>query len=347
MTDGALARTEEWRRRAADALPDELFAGFRSLFEEVDAATAAFVEAYPGDEVHCKAGCSECCRSFFEVGLVGGFYLLKGVARLPEERRIEAVESAYRALQAIGETRQAMDPHARAPEIFVKDLDLAYARSLGGVFCSLLTAEGACGIYPWRPVVCRYYGFPRPHAVHPDELDYCYLNFRGLRARGEEPDRGMAMDVARWRKRLDALEGELAGHLFGAPGLRYSAPIAEYVASAPRTLEEWADFLAPLATPAFLAVRRFFEVLGAREETRRNALDPFAMDRSIAWAEEHLEDPGLAEDMDRVVGACLDRLSGTRIDGRAVAGILRRRGGDFRRHAFLVALQTVQEAAGD
>lgn len=336
------ATTSEWRQATPDALPDAEFSGFRALVDEVDAASAAFAEAYPG-EVTCKAGCSECCRSFFEVGLVDGLYLMKGVAALPPAERAAAIERAWAALKAIDEARQATDPHARLSTVFVKDLDIDFARSLPGVYCPLLTADGACSIYPWRPMVCRYYGLPRAHAAQPDQLDYCYLNFRGLRAEGREPDAVPAMDVAGWRRRLDALEGDLAERLFGARALRYSAPIAEFVVAAGRSLGQWDTLVAPLRERSFVAVRRFFETLGARDEARRNVLDPYAVERSQTWADEHLADPALAADLDTVVQGCLDRLSGEPFDGPALAGLLSVRGPEFRRHALLVALQVVRE----
>jgi Fe-S-cluster containining protein len=340
-----LTTTPEWQGLPADLLPEEEFAGFRALVDEVDAGSAAFVAAYPG-EVRCKAGCSECCRSFFEVGLVDGLYLLKGVAALPPAERAAAVERAWAALKAIDATRQETDPHARPSTDFVKDLDLDYARSLSGVYCPLLDAGGGCSIYYWRPMVCRYYGLPRAHPAAPDQLDYCYLNFRGLRAAGSEPVDVPAMDVAGWRRRLDELEGALAERLFGSRALRFSAPIAEYVAAAGRSLGQWDALLAPLRDRVFVAVRRFFEALGARDEARRNVLDPYAVERSQTWADERLAaDPVLSAELDGVVSACLDRLAGERVDGLAVARLLALRGPEFRRHALLVALQVARELA--
>jgi len=340
-----LATTPEWQAATPDTLPEHEFAGFRALVDEVDAATAAFVAAYPGD-VECKAGCSECCRSFFEVGLVDGLYLMKGVTALPPAERAAAVERAWAALKSIDAARQETDPHARPSTVFVKDLDIDYARSLSGVYCPLLTQAGACSIYRWRPMVCRYYGFPRPHPAAPDQLDYCYLNFRRLRAAGREPVDVPAMDVAGWRRRLDELEGALAERLFGSRAQRFSAPIAEYVAAAGRSLGQWDALLAPLRDRVFVAVRRFFEGLGARDEARRNVLDPYAIERSRTWADERLAaDPALQVELDTVVSACLDRLAGERVDGIAVSRLLSGRGPEFRRHALLVALQVARELA--
>lgn len=339
-----LAATETWAGAPPAALPEELFAGFKGLVDEVDRGSAAFVEAYPGD-VTCKAGCSECCRSFFEVGLVGGLYLMKGVQALPPEARAKAVEKAWAALKAIDETRQETDPHARPAAVFVKDLDVEFARSLPGVYCPLLTDGGACSIYPWRPMVCRYFGLPRRHPAAPDQLDYCYLNFRGLRESGDEPTAAPPMDVASWRARLDGLEADLGLRLFGSRTVRFSAPIAEYVAASGRTVGEWNALLAPLRDKLFVAVRRFFEVLGARDEARRNVLDPYAVVRSQEWAEEALEDADVAADLDMVVASCLDKLAGDPIDARGVSDVLVARGPEFRRHALLVSLQVAQEAA--
>ena len=305
---------------------------------EVDEAAGAFGAAHP-EEMACRAGCCDCCGSFFEIDLLEGLFLLRGVATLPPERQGRAVGRALANVQAIGRIRRRKDPYAQSASAFVKDLAPEEAASRVGVYCPLLDDDGCCSVYAWRPVVCRYHGPPRWHAAYPDRQDFCYRNCRGMRARGEEAEASLVLDVPAWRRRLDSLGGEAAQKLFGARDLRFQAPIAEYVVSFGRTLGGWEEKLRPLADPVLLAVRRFFEVLGERGEARRAVQDPFAMERSAAWAEAHLGDPALAADLDRVVNGALDRMSGLPIDGKALAAVLRARGPGFRRHALLVTLQ--------
>ena len=48
--------------------------------------------------------------------------------------------------------------------------------------CPALDGDGLCGIYPFRPLICRTYGAPLRHRravelVNPPVLDACDLNF--------------------------------------------------------------------------------------------------------------------------------------------------------------------------
>lgn len=326
-------------------LPDELFDGQQALTSEVDAATAAVFRAYP-DELACRAGCASCCHSYFDIGLLDGFRVLRGLAALPPGVRAGIVAHATEALRRTAIALQRCEPYEGVLGRFVNETDAEEAGGSKGVPCPLLDEAGACSVYAWRPLVCRYHGLPRWHPAAPDQLDYCYLNFRGLRARGEQPDGDLALDVAGYRDRAEALEQEFAGRVFGVPALRYVAPVEEFVAAAGRSLAEWERFLAPLADRVFVAVRRFFEGHGIRDEARHLSQDPNAGERSAAWAEDHLGAPDVAADFDRVVNACLDSLAGDPVDAAAVSAILRNRGYGFRRHAQLVSLQVVRDAVG-
>jgi len=48
--------------------------------------------------------------------------------------------------------------------------------------CPALDADGRCGVYPHRPLICRSYGVPLRHRhavemVNPPLIDVCDLNF--------------------------------------------------------------------------------------------------------------------------------------------------------------------------
>jgi len=48
--------------------------------------------------------------------------------------------------------------------------------------CPALDGDGRCGIYPFRPLICRTYGVPLRHRravplVNPPIIDACDLNF--------------------------------------------------------------------------------------------------------------------------------------------------------------------------
>lgn len=339
-TEGAPSATPDLRALVPDTLQEYL-----TLLEDVDAASAAVFAAYPG-ELACAPGCSECCRSRFEVSLVEGLYLVLGVSLLPEAERTALIARARRAVDRLDapDQRRRPDITSVTPSGFLKDVDPVAARPLMGPPCPVLDEQGACSLYRWRAVICRYHGPHWRHPADPSQLDHCYLNFKGLRASGEEPDPALAMRPDLWRARLETLNERLATEVFGAPGLRYPAPIAEYLAAADGSLQQWQAQLKPFGEQALVAVRRFFEVLGVRHEARRNPVLPHAAERSAQWARRNLRDKRRSRALDVVVQACLDKLSGRSIDGLEVARVLRSRGPEFRRHAQLVAQQVVEGA---
>ena len=60
----------------------------------------------------------------------------------------------------------------------------ARTREADREMCPALDADGRCGIYPFRPLICRTYGAPLRHRkavelVNPPVTDVCDLNFTG------------------------------------------------------------------------------------------------------------------------------------------------------------------------
>ena len=69
--------------------------------------------------------------------------------------------------------------------------------------CAALTPEGACAIYPARPLVCRKFGMPIYDPRHPGQLKACELNFRA----GEEIDsEGIVESQTEIHERWEALK---------------------------------------------------------------------------------------------------------------------------------------------
>ncbi len=325
------------------ALDPVLFAALEDLLQRVDADTARIAAAYP-DDVACKAGCATCCKSFFDITLVEGFYLLRGLAGLPADVRAAYVAKAQAASADLARAKRSNDVYARDPALFVKDLTPAVVDALGGVFCPLLDAAGGCGNYAHRPVMCRAYGYHRPHWTHPEQLDHCYLNFRNLRARGEEPDRALALDVNAYMQGRRQAERDFVQAVFGSADVAYRSSIAAFVAHADRTLADWTSLLAPYLGRARAVAIRFFAQLASAEEVGRALADPRAEADSAAWAAQALRKKATARALDAVLNAFFDYMAGQRIDQPAVARTLRAEGWLFRRHCLLLALQQLDEA---
>ena len=112
-------------------------AEYALLRAKVDAKVAE-IAGHQADQLACARGCHACCAP----GLT-----------------VAAVEAA--AIAAFLEAR---------PEATPRD------RPWGDARCAFLDTDGACEIYPVRPLVCRTQGLPI--ALDDGQLTVCTLNFR-------------------------------------------------------------------------------------------------------------------------------------------------------------------------
>lgn len=97
----------------------------------------------------CNKGCSDCC--YFSTFLVSEYefaYMRRGIALLPKNRREKIVLRAKEIAQ------QHIVPYAPVTHWAPVVQALQYRR----IRCPLLFG-GACSVYPYRPTVCRLYGF--------------------------------------------------------------------------------------------------------------------------------------------------------------------------------------------
>mgnify|MGYP001813731917 CR=1 FL=1 len=122
-----------------------------TLASEVDAAFGA-IQARRSDRMRCAAGCSACCRARLSITRVEATFLRDGLASLPGARRSELS---------------------------------ARTREVGREPCPALDDDGRCGVYAFRPLICRSYGVPLRHRrdvalVNPPVIDACDLNFVGI-----------------------------------------------------------------------------------------------------------------------------------------------------------------------
>lgn len=97
--------------------------------------------------IECRPGCSECCQQTFGVSEIEGQLLVEGLRAAPEAIRRGIVERAR-----------------------------AYRRDTRAA-CPVLDSDGRCGLYGYRPRICRKYGVPLWHPERPHELRTCRLNF--------------------------------------------------------------------------------------------------------------------------------------------------------------------------
>jgi hypothetical protein len=119
-----------------------------ALAAEADAGFAA-IQQRQSARMQCRAGCSACCRARLSVTRVQEIFLRRGLETLSDAKRAELA---------------------------------ARTREENREMCPALDADGRCGVYAFRPLICRSYGVPLRHRrdvalVNPPVIDVCDLNF--------------------------------------------------------------------------------------------------------------------------------------------------------------------------
>lgn len=149
---------------------------YGSLLNKVDAWFRRSLEQHPG-LIACHNGCSECCRGLFDITLLDAFYLKYGFDKLPALQKNEIIKSAHRRLELLTQVNHAfVEPWLLngIPEV---DWD-ALMPEEDETPCLLLSEDGGCLVYDYRPMTCRLNGIPMID-VSGEELfdEWCTLNF--------------------------------------------------------------------------------------------------------------------------------------------------------------------------
>jgi Fe-S-cluster containining protein len=117
-------------------------------------ATAALL-----GEVPCRVGCTSCCIGPFPITLLDVHTLQQGLAGLPldhrhriEQRAIEQTTRMETAFPQLTHTELLDTWSDQAIDQLVKEFH--------DHPCPALEADGRCGIYDHRPLVCRSMGIP-------------------------------------------------------------------------------------------------------------------------------------------------------------------------------------------
>ena len=132
-----------------------MFDNYKELLMALDVHAERVVEAH-SEELHCRVGCTACCRQDLSVSRIEATYLLGWLVRhgVPEHDG----------------TRTGVDAHPLFEELS------------GDRPCVFLGAGGGCGIYAARPIICRSHGLPL--RLRDGSVDTCPLNFPRRQSRG-------------------------------------------------------------------------------------------------------------------------------------------------------------------
>lgn len=128
-----------------------LFQKYEILLSEIGSVFRRVQETH-SDCVRCRAGCTDCCYAAFELFPIEAAYLSYHFhQRLKRKERREVLRRAEKALLEIARIREGIkDKESEALQM------MAEAR----IRCPLLSDQGHCLLYEYRPITCRLYGIP-------------------------------------------------------------------------------------------------------------------------------------------------------------------------------------------
>lgn len=154
----------------------DIFDRYGSLLKEVDQWFETCLANHPA-EITCHRGCSACCRGLFDITLLDALYLRSGFDRLPARIKNSVRRKAKERLDGITRRWPLLSapwllnpiPEQEWDEIMPEDDETP---------CVLLSEEGTCLVYDYRPMTCRLNGIPLIDASGEELFDeWCTLNF--------------------------------------------------------------------------------------------------------------------------------------------------------------------------
>ncbi len=165
-------------RSPGDLLKEEvikiLLKRYRTVLERIDAAFDQAREDQP-DAIPCYAGCSRCCYALFAVRPIDAALITEGLqTKVSRDDREEILENCRNVFTTVQSEDPEITPGFRVHQIGRSAFDrLVETVRLP---CPFLTREGWCGVYAYRPRICRLAGAIFKDVATGDELeDYCPL----------------------------------------------------------------------------------------------------------------------------------------------------------------------------
>jgi Fe-S-cluster containining protein len=121
-----------------------------------------------GDQIQCRAGCSDCCHQLFQITEIEAAWISHGIHSMDEAKRDRLTKRAEPYLQQ----RRRLVTTKGEPEAW-GNLPPTGTR----LACPALE-DGVCQIYEFRPLICRKFGIPLYNPDKPGQVFACELNFR-------------------------------------------------------------------------------------------------------------------------------------------------------------------------
>jgi Fe-S-cluster containining protein len=124
--------TEQWFHRAAASLPGRL---------------------------PCRQGCSRCCVGLFAITILDAERIRAGLKTLSPAIQAAITSKAQEQIDQLEAAAPRLTQALHIDEWSDSELD-RLSDQFGHLPCPALNAEGACRVYPYRPITCRTMGIP-------------------------------------------------------------------------------------------------------------------------------------------------------------------------------------------
>ena len=112
----------------------------------------------------CTQGCSSCCVGLFPVTILDRQEIQRGLRTLPDEQRKRIERTAAEQVTALTIAAPQLNQNRFIDEWPEEDIDRVIAR-FDTWPCPALEQDGRCGLYEFRPLVCRSMGVPQDDGV--------------------------------------------------------------------------------------------------------------------------------------------------------------------------------------
>lgn len=133
-------------------LPSTLFEKTARWFERVN---ASLLESLP-----CTHGCSDCCVGLFPVTILDRLEIQRGLRSLADEHRKRIEWTAAEQVTALTVAAPQLSTNRFIDQWTERDIDRVIERFEAWP-CPALEPDGTCGLYEFRPLVCRSMGVPQ------------------------------------------------------------------------------------------------------------------------------------------------------------------------------------------
>ncbi|TFH54348.1 MAG: YkgJ family cysteine cluster protein, partial [Candidatus Zixiibacteriota bacterium] len=156
-----------------------LLTEYKDLLQQVDVWFDRCQTKIGSQLIHCRRGCSECCRGLFDITLLEVALLQQGLAQLPAEVQGRVLQKSRYRLEEL----QSRWSGFTSPWLLNSLPEENWTAMPEGDLtpCPLLDSDGDCLVYAYRPMTCRLHGIPNIDLSGESfSDDFCSHNFIGI-----------------------------------------------------------------------------------------------------------------------------------------------------------------------